>query len=114
MESIIAYIAKALMLITSMVLYVYLFSTIVPKFIMKLSVKRETTRDRGLKKFVYPTGRCVLYEPELSIRKYINNYVLYTENGYKYIKCKIAVGISRLNYDVYAFNNENKLIFLKN
>lgn len=110
MELVVAYIAKGLVLVLSMVLYVYLFSAIIPKFIMKLSVKGENTRDRGLKKFTYSNGRCILYETELSIRKYITNYALYTEDGYKYIKCQVSDGIANLKYDVYAFDNRNKLI----
>lgn len=110
MELVVAYIAKALMLITSMILYVYLFSSIIPRFIMKISVKKENTRDRGVKKFIYPNGRCVLYETELAIRRYVGTYALYTEDGYKYIKSKAASDVYSLKYDVYAFNNKNKLI----
>lgn len=114
MELVISYIAKALVLITSMILYVYLFSAIIPRFIMRLSCKKENTRDRGLKKFIYPNGRSVLYEPELSVRKYVSNYALYTEDGYKYIKCKTAPQVKYLKYDVYAFDNQNKLVDIIN
>ena len=110
MEFIIACIAKFLVLIISMVLYVYIFSSIIPKFVMKLRMKNENTRDRGVKKFIYSNGRSVLYETELSIRKYVSNYALYTEDGYKYIKCQVADGINSLCYDVYAFDNSNALI----
>jgi hypothetical protein len=109
-ELLIAYIAKGLTLLISIILYVYLFSAVIPNFIMRLRVKRENTRDRGIKKFVYPNGRCVLYETELSIRKFISNYALYTEDGYKYIKCKAVHGVSALRYDIYAFDVRNKLI----
>lgn len=110
MELVIAYVAKALMLITSIVLYVYLFSSIIPKAIMKVHILKENTCDRGIKKFVYPNGRCVLYETELATRKYISSYALYTEDGYKYIKCKAAGNIANIRYDVYAFDNQNKLL----
>ena len=112
MELVVAYIAKAVLLITSVVLYVYLFSKIIPNFIMKVGLKNKniTTRDRGLKKFIYPDGRCVLYEPELAVRRYVKSYALYTEGGYKYIRCKAADGVGNLWYDVYAFDNKNKLI----
>ena len=108
----IAIAAKILVLIISVILYANLFSKIIPTFIMKMSFKRKkvTTCDRGLKKFVYPNGRCVLYEPELSARQYVNKYALYTEGGYKYIRCKVAQGVGNLWYDVYAFDNRNKLI----
>ena len=110
MELFVAYVAKALMLITSIVLYVYLFSSIIPKAIMRVHIVKENTCDRGIKKFVYPNGRCVLYETELATRKYISSYALYTEDGYKYIKCKSVGNIGSLRYDVYAFDNQNKLL----
>ena len=112
--SIISDIAKIVMLIASMVLYVYLFYSIVPRFIMKLSCKKENTRDRGIKKFKYPNGRAVLYEPEFAVRDFITNYVLYTEDGYKYIKCKVASHVNALKYDVYAFDNKDDLIDIVN
>jgi hypothetical protein len=46
----------------------------------------------------------------LATRKYISSYALYTEDGYKYIKCKAVRGVSVLRYDVYAFDVKNKLI----
>ena len=110
MELIVAYVAKALVLVLSMILYVYLFSRVVPRFIMKLKMVDENTRDRGLKKFVYPNGRCILYETELSARRYVGSYALYTEDGYKYIKCKVADDVGFLKYDVYAFDNQNNII----
>lgn len=109
-DLLIPYVAKGLMLFTSIVLYIYLFSAIIPRFIMKVKMEGTNTCDRGIKKFIYPNGRCVLYEPELEIRKYITAYTLYTEGGYKYIKCKATDRVSYLRYDVYAFDNRNKLI----
>lgn len=110
MELIIAYVAKSLVLVMSMILYIYLFSRVVPRFIMKLKMVKENTRDRGLKRFVYPNGRCILYETELSARRYVGRYALYTEDGYKYIRCKVADDVSLLKYDVYAFDNHDNII----
>lgn len=110
MELIIAYVAKSLVLVMSMILYIYLFSRVVPRFIMKLKMVKENTRDRGLKRFVYPNGRCILYETELSARRYVGAYALYTEDGYKYIRCKVADDVSLLKYDVYAFDNHDNII----
>ena len=109
-ELVVAYVAKGLMLLTSIVLYIYLFSSIIPRCIMRVKITNENTCDRGLKKFKYPNGRCVLYEPELEVRKYISMYTLYTEDGYKYIKCKATDRVSYLRYDVYAFDNRDRLI----
>ena len=110
MELIIAYVAKGLLFVTSVILYVYFFSSIIPKTIMKLRIKSENTRDRGVKKFIYPNGRCILYETEFATRKYVSHYALYTEDGYKSIRCKVQSGINSLKYDVYTFDNKNNLI----
>lgn len=109
MEIIMSYIAKGIVLIMSMVLYVYLFSTVVPKFIMKLRCKVNTC-DRGIRKYKYPDGRCVVYEPEISLRKYVESYALYVRDGYKYITCKTTENVRDMRYEVYAFDTNDKLI----
>ena len=98
MELVISYIAKAMVLFTSMALYVYLFSSIIPKFIMKLRCKKENTCDRGIKKFIYPNGRCILYETELKIRGYVFIaviFVSYVLELFKYLvlreNCVVSV-----------------------
>ena len=107
--TVIAYIAKGIVLIMSMVLYVYLFSSVIPQFIMKLRCKVNTC-DRGLKKYKYPNGRCVVYEPEIELRKYVTTYALYVRDGYKYITCKTTARVREIRYEVYAFDINNKLI----
>lgn len=109
-EQIILCISKAIVLLISVTLYLKLFSSIIPGFIMRVTCKKEATRDRGIKKFIYENGRCVVYEPELNIRKYVKKYALYTEDGYKYIQCKVSECVKYLRYDVYAFDNSGKLI----
>lgn len=109
MEKIVIYIAEGVVIFMSMVFYVYLFSAIIPKFIMKLGCKVNTC-DRGLKRYKYSNGRCVVYEPELSARKYVTSYALYVEDGYKYIKCSVTPNVRDLRYDVYAFDNKDRLI----
>ena len=110
MENLLLGIAKGIVLIISLALYLKLFSSLIPGAIMRLSCKGETTRDRGLKKYVYEGGRCVVYEPDVNVRKYVKKYSLYTENGYKYLQCKISDRIRYIKYDVYAFDNKGKLL----
>lgn len=110
MEEIIICVAKAVVFFISIVLYLKLFSSMIPGFIMRLRCKKENTRDRGIKKLVYQNGRCVVYEPELNFRKYVSKYALFTEDGYKYMQCKLASSVHYIRFDVYAFDNTNKLI----
>lgn len=110
MENLLTGIAKAIVLIISITLYLKLFSSLIPGVIMRLSCKRENTRDRGIKKYVYENGRCVVYEPDVNARKYVKKYSLYTEDGYKYMQCKLVDKIHYIKYDVYAFDNADKLL----
>ncbi len=110
MENLLLGIAKGIVLIISIILYLKLFSSLIPGTIMRLSCKHENTRDRGIKKYIYENGRCVVYEPEINVRKYVKKYSLYTENGFKYMQCKLADRIHYIKYDVYAFDNRDKLL----
>lgn len=103
-------LAKAIVFFVSVTLYLKLFSSLIPGSIMKLKCKGVRTRDRGIKKYIYENGRCVVYEPEINVRKYVSKYSLYTENGYKYMQCQLAQEVRYIRYDVYAFDISNKLI----
>ena len=91
------------------ILYFILSISVIPKVLRAKCGFRESA-DRGLRKYRYPSGRSVVYEPHPSIRKYVTNYVLFTNNGYKYLKCKLDEEISRLKYSVIMFNNRNRVI----
>ena len=110
MEKLLLCAAKGIVLLISIILYLKLFSSIIPGIIMRLRCKGTLTKDRGIKKYIYKSGRCVVYEPDVNVRKYVKKYSLYTEDGYKYLQCELAKEISYIKYDVYAFNNKNKLI----
>lgn len=110
LEKILLCVAKAVVLLISITLYLKLFSSVIPKLIMRLRCKGNLTKDRGIKKYIYENGRCVVYEPEINIRKYVKKYSLYTEDGYKYMQCEVDPQISYIRYDVYAFDNSNKLL----
>ncbi len=109
MEQIITSIIVAFLIILEIVLYFILSATVLPKIVkIKCSVRSST--DRGLKKYIYPSGRAISYEPHPSVRKYIQRYILFTNDGYKYIKCRLDRGIDKLVFSVVMFNNENRVI----
>ena len=37
-------------------------------------------------------------------------YLLFTNNGYKYLKCRLDKGVKAIDYTVVMFNNRNKVI----
>ena len=110
LDIVMSYIAKGILVLVSIYIYVLLVGNIYPMMFMRLRRVFGKNSDRGIKKYVFPDGRCVVYEPEMKIRSYINQYELFSVNGTKYIKCKIAPEIKELCYYVLVYDNRDKLI----
>lgn len=110
MDYIIAAICLFVLFLFELLLYMISISTILPKCTLWTRYTLKKSNDRGVKKYIYPNGRGVAYEPHPKMRKYINRYLLFTDNGYKYIKCKLDKNVNSLNYSVVMFNNQNKII----
>lgn len=103
-------VAWFLLFLTGTVIYYALIATILPKYVLKIRCSVTESKDRGLKKYVFPSGRAVVYEPHPQIRKYVESYVLFTNGGYKYVKCRLKEGVRDIKYSIIMFNNENKVI----
>ncbi len=110
MENIVNAVCLSILLIIEIVAYLILIGVFMPKWIVRIRCVVKESFDRGIKKYTFPSGRGVVYEPQPSIRKYINRYTLFTNDGYKYIKCHVDSGVRKLNYSVVMFNNRNKVI----
>lgn len=101
---------QIIIFIFSIVLYVCLVSKILPFFLLKPGYKVDNIGDRGLKKYSFENGRAIAYEPSHQAKKYINQYVLSSNNRDKYIKCRIDKRIFSIRYDVVAFDSSDKVI----
>lgn len=110
MENIVNVVCLSIILIIEMAAYIILVGVFMPKWIVRIRCVVKESFDRGIKKYTFPSGRGVVYEPHPSIRKYINRYTLFTNDGYKYIKCRVDSGVKKLNYSVVMFDNRNKVI----
>jgi hypothetical protein len=104
--------AICLLILTLISLWAYgaLIGSIVPKYIIKVRCSVKKSNDRGIKKYTFPSGRGVVYEPHPSFRKYVKRYVLFTHNGYKYFKGLFDINVMKLNYSIVMFNNKNEVI----
>lgn len=96
--------------IFEIILYLVVTGTVLPSIFMKVRCSIKASRDRGMKKYTFPEGRAVAYEPEPSARKYVHRYVLFVSEGYKYLKCRVDEAVGYINYTVVMFNNKNKVI----
>ena len=109
MEQIIRSALLGILIILEIILYFVLVGTAAPKILKNHCAIRKTS-DRGIKKYLYPNGRAVVYEPHPSLRKYVPSYLLFTEDGYKYVRCKLDDSVENLKYSVVMFNNRNRVV----
>ena len=82
----------------------------IPKNLLRVRYSVSGKLGRGLKKMVYPEGRAVVYEPHPSVRKYINKYLLFTMDGYKYLQSKIGEGVKTYTASIVVFDSKNRVI----
>ena len=107
---IMTYIFRVILLLLSFVAYVFLMSRIYPKTFLKPCWNDGNTGDRGLKKYRYHNGRAIVYEPSFKMRKYVKQYILSSNDGGKYIKCKLDDRVQSMVYDVIAYNSDDKVL----
>ena len=106
LDLIISYLAKGLILIAGLYMYVYWMAYILPHALLRQEKKLPT--DRGLKKYSYTDGRAIVYQPTSAVQPYISQYILSSNQGEKYIQCKIDESITSLKYEVQAFDHRHR------
>ncbi len=110
MEQIISIVSSALIVIAASVLYVFLITNVLPYFLLSPRYSKQETKDRGIKKCVFPEGRGVVYEPAVRYRRYVKKYLLFEYNGNKFLKCKLAENVTSIKYDVAIYDVRNRII----
>ena len=108
LELIVSYLARGLMLIAGLYLYVFWMAHLLPKAL--LCREKKVPTDRALKKYVFSDGRAIVYEPSSAMQPYVSQYILSVNQGEKYIQCKIDQAITSIKYEVQAFDHQHKYI----
>ena len=88
LDLIMSYLAKGLILIAGLYMYVYWMAYILPHALLRQERKLPT--DRGLKKYSYTDGRAIVYQPTSAVQPYISQYILSSNQGEKYIHLKAS------------------------
>ena len=97
-----------LLAVASSAVFVITVSFILPKFLLQNKYKLKKLQDRGIGKFrTASDDRAMLYEPSISARKYVKQYLLTDKGGEKTLICKISPDIAYLEYDVVLFNGNH-------
>ena len=95
-------------LVASIVVYIILITMVLPKGILKVVYKIKEPTDRGSKKCLFNERNCIVYNSGKENKRYIKQYIILQEDGYKSLKCKLAPLVDYLDYDVVLFNRYNK------
>ncbi len=109
MDTIFFGISQAVLLILLSYFYILIITRLLPGKWLR-PVFPANKHDIGIKKNVFENGRSITYEPRLALRKYMSQYVLYCDGTKKYIKCKIAQDIKKIQYSVTIFDRHNSVI----
>ena len=104
-----------LLLILVSLAYAVLIIWALPKFILKSNYPITHSSDRGLKKYKFnDSDYAVVYEPSLSARTYISQYILAKRDGKKTFQAKIASNVSYIDFDIALFNAQNECFLVVN
>lgn len=109
-DDIIRFIMEMLLYMISIAVYVFIVGSILPSRLLCLEYKEGKTNDRGIKKYSFPDGRSIVYEPHPSIRRYVKSYMLFEKDGTKYIRCTIPPEVKSIDYGAVIFDNNNKVV----
>ena len=110
LDNIMDFIAWAIIINVFASIYVFLVARLLPHFLFTSERKKIPLSDRGLKKYVFPDGRGVVYEPAVKYRGFLKKYLLFEYKGKKYIKCHLSDDVDSLRYEAALYDNQDRLI----
>ena len=93
------------LLMLTLTAYALLVIWALPKLMLKIEYPLSHPTDRGLKKYVLnESDYAVVYEPSLSARKYITQYIIAKKGNAKVFTCKLSPDVVYIDYDIVLFN----------
>lgn len=110
MENVLEAVSQLFIFIASLVVFAAVIKSLIPAVSLKVHYSVDRWLGRGIKRYKYPSGRAVVYEPHPQVRKYINKYAIFVNDGYKYLKCRLDRYVKTLKFEVIMLNNQNKVI----
>ena len=93
------------LLILILIAYALLVIWALPKLMLKIEYPLSHPTARGLKKYTLnESDYAVVYEPSLSARKYITQYIIAKKGNEKVFTCKLSQDVVYIDYDIVLFN----------
>lgn len=97
------------LLIGSVFLFIILMTVILPKLFLTVNYNVTEPCDIGTKRCIYKGRRCIVYDGGKEIRTYIKKYLLIQGKNCKMLRCKTAIPIGFIDYDIVVFDRYNKV-----
>ena len=76
MENVLEAVSQLFIFIASLVVFAAVIKSLIPAVSLKVHYSVDRWLGRGIKRYKYPSGRAVVYEPHPQVRKYINKYAI--------------------------------------
>ena len=109
-DIIMQYVATGILLLLSVIGCVFLLACLYPRLLLKPGYRCLQLKARGIRRYTFPTGRAITYQPGLKVRPYINSYVLAYNEGKKLLKCELDETIYRIRYEIVVFDTYDRVI----
>lgn len=94
------------LILSIIIVFVVLYSWVLPKVLIKAEPKFEEAPARGLKKFVEKNGKTVLYLQNSKYRRYIKEYIISKRRGKVYFVARLAQDITQISFDIAVYNSD--------
>jgi hypothetical protein len=109
-DSIAMYSSLVIVALASVVLYIIAISEWLPSLLVAKRKVSGRLYDRGIKKYAFPEGRGVVYQPGILSRKYVKKYMLFSYEGNKYIRCMFDGEVKTAFFELVIYDNQNVII----
>ena len=97
------------LLTVSILLFLSLIGWILPRALLRAVYPAVEPTGRGIKRCIYKGRRCVLYRPFAAQERYMRKYAIFSEDGYKLLKCQLTPLVESINFDVVIFNRHDEV-----
>lgn len=109
-DAIVLYTSFGIVAVASVILYILAVSEWLPSLLIAKRKASGALYDRGVKKYVFPEGRGVVYQPGLASRRYMKKYMLFCYEGRKYIRCMFDPNVSSAYSEILVYDTQNNII----
>lgn len=96
-----------ILLAGTVIAFLFLQTVLFPKLFFRVRFAALEPTGRGVRVIEEQDGRTIVYDGDLSVRKYLPQYLISERGGKKQIVCRVGEGVRYLEYDVAVHDKFN-------